>query len=289
VGRVSRKQRYKTRGYETIHRQLIINTFSQSDALWAGVHAKLLKFRPPLVVGYVSSLEQFSRYLLAAGRSLPGVRAVIAAAEPLHQPTRRIVEEAIGAPVFNTYGSREFMSVAAECGAHGGLHVHCENLLVETRAATADRPSEVLVTDLHNYGMPFVRYATGDLGVLMAERCACGRALPMIRSLEGRILETLLTADGRMVPGEFFPHLLKDVPEFAQYLVEQDTPEHLTISAVLNAPISETSRALLRSEITKVFGTTTSWSIRAVDCIPQLASGKRRVTIQRSQGAAPPC
>jgi len=232
-----------------------------------------------LIVGYVSSLEQFAAFLQKERLALPKVRSVIAAAEPLFPAVRTAIEAAFGAPVYNSYGSREFMSIAGECEQRQGLHINGENLVVETRNGQSDEPSELLVTDLHNYGMPFVRYATGDLGTISAMRCPCGRGLPMLESIEGRVLDTLRTADGRTVPGEFFPHLLKEVPEFAQYRVEQRTLDHVVISAVLNQPLSERSAALLRDEIGKVFGAATRWELQPVSEIPALRSGKRRVTV----------
>jgi phenylacetate-CoA ligase len=279
VGHHSKRELWKTRAFEYVQRQLIVNTFSQTDALWREVYTKILSFRPVLIVGYVSSLEHFAAFLKKEGLTLPKVRCVIAAAEPLFPAVRAAVETAFDAPVYNTYGSREFMSIAAECERRHGLHINAENLVVETRGSRSDEPSELLVTDLHNYGMPFVRYATGDLGTISEARCACGRGLPMLESIEGRVLDSLRTADGRTVPGEFFPHLLKEVPEFAQYRVEQRTLDHVVISAVLNKPLSERSAALLRDEIGKVFGAATRWEVEPVSEIPSLRSGKRRVTV----------
>jgi phenylacetate-CoA ligase len=279
VGKVPRRLVWKTRAYEAIHRQLVINTFSQSDVFWDDVYRRVLKFRPVLVVGYVSSLEAFAKYLRRTDRSLPGVRYGIAAAEPLYDDTRRRIESAFGVPLFNTYGSREFMSIAAECECRDGLHIHAENLIVETRDPAASAPSEILITDLHNYGMPFIRYASGDLGRFADASCPCGRGLPRLQTVEGRLLDALRTADGRVVPGEFFPHLLKEIPELAQYRVEQKSLDRLVISAVLNARLSERSESLLRREIGKVFGPGTACEIQPVQHIPSLSSGKRRITV----------
>ena len=209
VGSVSWRQALKTRAYELVQRQLIVNTFCQSDELWAQVYARALTFRPVLIVGYVSSLDAFAEYLSRTGQRIPGVSRTIAAAEPLSADVRGRIERGLGAPVFNTYGSREFMSIAAECECRNGLHIHAENLVVETRDPASDRASEILITDLHNYGMPFVRYASGDLGRITETSCPCGRGLPQLQSVDGRVLDALRTANGRLVPGEFFPHVLK--------------------------------------------------------------------------------
>jgi phenylacetate-CoA ligase len=279
LGSVTRRQRWKARLHEAVQGQLIVNTFSQDDRLWDDVYARARRFRPTLLVGYVSSLEAFAAFLSRTGRTLPVLTGAIAAAEPLFDATRARIETGLGVPVFNTYGSREFMSIAAECECRDGLHIQAENLVVETPTTADSGPSEILVTDLHNYGMPFVRYAIGDVGVATDERCRCGRGLPLLRRLEGRVLDTLRTADGRTVPGEFFPHLLKEIPELAHYRVEQQAIDRLVISAVLNGPLSDLSASLVRREVARVFGAQTTCVVRPVTGIPPLPSGKQRVIV----------
>jgi phenylacetate-CoA ligase len=279
VGHVPWHRALKVRVHDLVQRHLVVSTFSQSDALWERVYSRAVRFRPALVVGYVSSLEGFASHLRRTNRSLPSIRWAIAGAEPLFEATRRRVEEALGVPVFNTYGSREFMSIGGECEYGGGLHVHAENLVVETRDESAADPSEILITDLHNYGMPFVRYETGDLGRLAGGACCCGRGLPVLAAIDGRVLDVLRTVDGRTVPGEFFPHLLKDIPEIAEFRVEQKRSDRLIILAVLTRPLSAGSRNLLRREVANVFGAGTVCELEPVDRIPPLKSGKRRVTV----------
>jgi len=278
VRAVPKHQVWKARFHEALQRQRTFNTFSQTDELWLRIHAEICRRRPVAIVGYVSSLQQFAEFLGRTRRSIPRVRGVIAAAEPLFEGVRRTIEEALRAPVYNTYGSREFMSLAGECEQRDGLHVNSENVLVEA-GSDFKEPSNIIVTDLHNYGMPFIRYEIGDLGNLKEGRCTCGRGLPRLQGIEGRVLDTLRTADGRIVPGEFFPHLLKEIPEFVQYRVEQTDLERIVISAVMARELSGPSREMLDREIGKVFGGATKCDIQPVKEIPALPSGKRRITI----------
>jgi phenylacetate-CoA ligase len=269
---------WKTRIHEVLQRQSIFNTFSQTDELWSLIHARICRKCPDAIVGYVSSLQQFAEFLRRTRRSIPPAKGVLAAAEPLYEDARRSIGEAFGAPVYNTYGSREFMSLAGECERRDGLHINSENVVVEA-GPDRDTPSPILVTDLHNYGMPFIRYEIGDLGSSKDGRCACGRGLPRLFRIEGRVLDTLRTADGRIIPGEFFPHLLKEIPEFAQYRVEQKNLDRIVISAVMTRELSAVSRELLDREITKLFGSATRCDVQPVNEIPALASGKRRITV----------
>ena len=98
--------------------------------------------------------------------------------------------------MFNTYALCEIMSIAAECERRCGMHINSENILLETALPPESGPSDILVTDLHNYATPFVRYAIGDIGLLSDDSCPCGRCLPLLASVVGRTLDTLQTADG---------------------------------------------------------------------------------------------
>jgi len=279
VGRISPLQKLKVRSSKFLRREMTIPTFVQTPELWQQTFETALRFRPKFVIGYVSSLEQFAGFLLSRQLTIPGILAVLAAAEPVYPSTRDLVSQAFRAPLFETYGSREFMSIAAECEEHRGLHIHAENLLVETETDSNGLGSQILITDLHNYGMPFIRYQIGDLGSLSETECPCGRPLPVLRKIEGRMLEVLRTADGRTVPGEFFPHLMKEVAEVREYQVQQRSLEEITLSVVLARPFSEDSQQLLRREMAKVFTLATRVTLNPVKAIPQLPSGKRRLTI----------
>jgi phenylacetate-coenzyme A ligase PaaK-like adenylate-forming protein len=279
VGKVSRFEAAKMNAYRLLRRELVVPTFTQTIELWRRTLRNAVRFRPRFIVGYVSSLEEFAQFLLAEGTRLHGIQAVIAAAEAPYERTRQLVAQAFGAPLFNTYGTREFMSIAAECDQHQGLHINSDNLLVETEVPSSKGPSELLVTDLHNYGMPFIRYRVGDTGILSNSTCPCGRRLPLIRSVEGRVLDVLRTRDGKVVPGEFFPHVLKDISEVREFQVQQTSLDEIVVYVVLNCPLSGSSRALLKRETTKFFGNGIQISIQAVEHIPRQHSGKRRITV----------
>jgi phenylacetate-CoA ligase len=278
LSKVSGFDSIKMRVYTFLRREFVVPTFTQTGELWRQTLKDCERFSPRFIVGYVSSIEEFAEFLLSEGLTVRGIKAVIAAAEPVYASTRQLVAQAFAAPIFNAYGSREFMSIASECDRQEGLHIHSENLLVETEFPSSEAPSEFLVTDLHNYGMPFIRYRIGDTGMLGNSVCPCGRGLPLIRSVEGRVLQALRTRTGRVVPGEFFPHLLKDVLEIREFQAQQISLDEIVLSVVLRRPLSDGSKTLIHREIAKVFGSDIRIPIRPVDNIPRCPSGKRVVT-----------
>src|SRR5262249_23980294 len=158
------------------------------------------------------------------------------------------------APVFETYGSREFMLIGAECDRHQGLHLTAEHLLVEIlddagRPTPEGEEGNVVVTDLFNYGMPFIRYVTRDRAVAPRGACSCGGGLPLLAKVVGRQLDILSTPDGRRIPGEFFPHLLKDFPAIRRFQVVQAVPNRIQLRLVLGAGWSDSDERRVEREV----------------------------------------
>jgi len=91
---------------------------------------------------------------------------------------------------------------------------------------------EVVITDLHNYGIPFIRYKIGDVAVLSDKKYPCGRGLPLIGDVEGRLLDLIVTPDNKIITGVFFPHLMKEFKEVEKYQVIQKSKEDLLVKLV---------------------------------------------------------
>jgi phenylacetate-CoA ligase len=284
VGNPPWRQRAKERLHHAVLRQKYFNTFEFDDETIADVCRRLKRYGPEVLVAYTTPMYNFAVSVREQGIEPPRVRSVITAAEKVQDFQRKTIEDVFGCKVFNTYGSREFMLIASECEAHSGLHVNVENLFVEI---VHDRnnldpggPGELLVTDLHNYGMPFIRYNIGDLGVpWTGGECGCGRGLPMIADVEGRLLDTIVTPAGRMVPGEFFPHLAKEFSEIKQFQVVQDELDRLVIKIVPSHPFTGEPLDQFKGEIVDVIGEDIALDIQMVDEIPLTATGKYRVTV----------
>jgi phenylacetate-CoA ligase len=197
-----------------LRREVYVDAVKQDETSLRRVVELLVRMRPHAIVAYTQALAAFARWVSERGmREWPDLR-VLCAAEPLLPGDREALERAFGAEVFETYGSRETMLIAAECEAHDGMHLSEENLLIETvregKAVAPGEPGEVLVTDLHNYGMPFIRYANGDLATIApGTPCACGRGLRKLASVEGRRVDMLRDANGEPVAGMLFISLMQ--------------------------------------------------------------------------------
>lgn len=146
-----------------------------------------------------------------AGCDLSGLdpRLVFSQSMPVTPQSREATRRLFGTELFDTYGSIEFSRLAFECPAHEGMHVLTDWTVVEFlsdgRPAAPGEPGEVVVTGLYNCAQPLIRYELGDVAAPSARVCSCGRAWPLIDTLEGRLIDHLLMPSGRTVtPGAIY-------------------------------------------------------------------------------------
>ncbi len=289
LGKIGRLKQLKEQLHHIVDRQLYFNCFDFDEKAMAQCLVGLNRFKPAAIIGYTNPLYNLALYIGDNSKIKFAPAGVLCAAEKVHPYQREVIERVFGAKVFNTYGSREFMLIAAECEKHEGLHVSAENLIVEIikddgSPAMEGETGKIVITDLHNYGMPFIRYEIGDLGVAMMKSCSCGRGLSLIADVVGRSLDVIKTPDGKIVPGEFFPHLIKDFSDIARFQVIQEKLDHLVIKLVPITELSEKTKNCIDSEVRNVVGPAMVISYETVSEIPLTSTGKYRVTISKLTG-----
>lgn len=277
--------RIKDRLYHWLYRRRVLSCFEMGEGHAVHFAAELNRYRPEVIVAYTNPLYELARRLAELGTKACSPASIVVGAEKLHGFQRELIERVLGAPVFETYGSREFMLIGAECDRHEGLHLTMENLLVEVlddegQPVGDGQEGNVVITDLHNYGMPFIRYANGDRAVAGWGTCSCGRGLPLLRKVLGRRLDILHTPDGRLIPGEFFPHLLKEFTAVRRFQVVQDAPDRVRISLVAQ-DLSATDHDELRRTISSAVGPRVRVELKLVEHIRLTAAGKLQVVINQ--------
>jgi phenylacetate-CoA ligase len=276
--------------YQRAFGRRFYNIFELSDAKIPEIARDLRRFRPQVIVSYVSGAVSLAEWMLARNFKIPPPRSIITGAEPIHPPQRELIERAFSAPVFNTYGSREVMLMASECPLHR-LHVNADHLILETvdenGRVVLGQPGRVIVTDLHNFGMPFIRYANGDVACYDTEPCPCGRGLPILRYVDGREVDIVSLADGRRLTGLYFVHFFKDFPYIRYFQVEQPTRDELVVRIV---PAEGASRESMHGFEPKLLNDLGAIELRTefVESIPLTPSGKRRIVISHTRPASMP-
>lgn len=243
--------------------------------------------------GFSSSLFVLARYMLERGIGNPGVVGVTATGDTLYPPYREAIEAAFGVRVLDYYGAGgEALHLASQCRESGGrYHLHPENALVEILdaegPAPAGAPGRVVVTQLDNEAMPLVRYELGDVAVAAppGERCACGRTLPLLERVEGRLADLVATPDGAYLVPHFFVVLFKNLRQVHRYQVVQDRPNALRFRLV---PVPGADRQAIMAAVAQEVSAATRGTVRSefewVEEIPLAGAGKRRLVISRLAG-----
>lgn len=242
------------------------------------------RFRPRVLVAFTSAALILARHAARRGWRPPAsLQSLITGAEGVSDPDRRRLEEAFACPVYQTYGSREFMLIASECPARHGLHLSAENLMVEVldgqnQPCPPGQTGRVVITDLHNHAQPFIRYQNDDLATPSNRVCPCGRGLPLLERIEGRLMDLLRAPDGRELTGAILPHLMKDFPAIAAYQARQERLDRLVLNLVLNRPLTAAEHDQVRGVLMKALPGV-EVEIKPVEELERTASGKVRVTI----------
>jgi phenylacetate-CoA ligase len=219
--------------------QEVLRCTLMSKELLAEYHARLLRFRPSVLYGYPSALVELGTFIEERRLEPIAVKSILTTAERLSSVQRQFLERNFRGTVFNLYCTREYGCLGFECHKHQGLHIDSGSVLVEIthedRRVEAGQTGEITVTDLLNYGMPFVRSRTGDSAALATRPCECGSPLPLLTSFDGRATDLIYRPDGSVVPGLMFCDLFMDLPSirFAQFV--QEKPRELNVYVVVTA------------------------------------------------------
>jgi phenylacetate-CoA ligase len=242
--------------------------------------------RPGIVYAYPTPLALFCEYLRSCGRPFHQPLSAICTAEPLLASQRRIIEEVLGCPLFEHYGSREFGMIAANCEHRQGLHLNTAAAYVENlpmQGCDADGLQEILVTDLLNYGMPLIRYRINDCVLPGATQvCPCGRGLPLIGRIEGRTTDVFRLANGDVIPGVALTNrLLQVCPALKKTQVIQETVEDFRVRYVLGPGFDSSQLEFLTTKLRKFFPEQVSFTFEQVADIERERSGKTRFCISR--------
>jgi phenylacetate-CoA ligase len=270
-----------------LHRRIPMDAFALTNGKMDNFAEIMVRKKPTMILAYANAVYGFARYLDEIGfpaRKI-GLKGIVSSAEKLHDFQRDLIEEVFGCKVFDRLGSREVGLIASECDRHVGLHMNVDNLMIEfldegNNPVPPGKPGRIIVTDLLNKATPFIRYDMGDIGVWSDRPCCCGRTLPLMKCIEGRTADFILTKDGRKIHGEYFTHLFYGIRGLRQFQFIQKDLNLIEIKIIKNSEwdLSKEPEILQRIreymkdpklQINMIF----------VNQIPKPRSGKLRFTI----------
>jgi phenylacetate-CoA ligase len=262
-------------------RQLYMSSYHLSPDLIRHYFKALKEYRIKYVYGYSSALYTLALQALADRRDDLSFAVAITNAEPLSPHQRYTISKAFHCPVRETYGMSEMVAAASEC-EHGRLHLWPRVGVVEVftngTAAQHGTVGELVCTGLLNADMPLVRYRVGDRGALGTpdSKCECGRTLPWLQSVEGRLEDILYTASGRQI-GRLDPVLKADLAVQEVQIVQKSLTE-LHVNVVPAESFTGSTEAAITRRLQERMGEM-NVIIRQMPFIPRGANGKFRAVI----------
>lgn len=284
----STKERLWQTPISFFRRDLFIDIKDMTKANMPVLARRLEHFRPQFITGYPSAIYELARFIQMEGRLRLKPKVIVAGAEQLYDYQRGIFREVFDCDTFECYGSQEQHLIAFECRQHSGYHVVSENVVVEIvgnegKIVPAGDEGRMLITNLHNYAMPFLRYEIGDIGVNSERACPCGRGLPLLSGLKGRTTDSISTKSRGTIPSISLPWSFLAGWGVEQFQIVQDAYDKVVVKVVLRTGTIEKDMGDLSHEIVTqykhILGQDMDVAVEYVEQIPINAAGKRRFVL----------
>lgn len=247
----------------------------------------MVRLQPAMLYSYPSILHYLSKF--AKNKNI-GCKVAFVTSEMLESFQTEAIEQAFGVKVANGYGGRDLGFVAHAC-MEGSMHLSFEDMVVEIldeagNPCPAGVVGEIVITHLQTHEFPFVRYRSGDFGALSAEPCACGRGLPWLAKIEGRVSDLIYAQDGQVVHrNQIIQHVSKH-PAIEQFIFEQFSLVQSTLTYT-GKPLSKQSQDALERAFQHMLGADHRLQIVLRDRLLRTRSGKHRFIISHmTEGAA---
>ena len=249
-------------------------------------HIKQLLLRNPDVIqAYPSILSLIAQRIEETLIHKINPRLIITTSESMSQALRKKINSAFQSEIFDQYGSTEFGTFAWECSEHNGYHIDIEDCIVEFlnngEAVSPGENGEIVVTSLSNYAMPLIRYSLGDIGTPSNEKCSCGRGLPLIKKINGRIDDFLTLPSGQLLSPRNLG-TLEYIEGIAKFRIIQEYKDKIIVQVVKGAYFCAKTVKQIQSNILQgCLGENLQIIVETVEDIPRDKSGKQRMILSK--------
>lgn len=282
-------------GYVPERRSLYVSIAHLHERQLPAILERVRRFRPEYILGLPSTATLLAQLLREAGeaRSIP-LQGVVVGSEVLYPWQRELLRETFGGRVLSWYGMGEGAGFAAGCEHSDEFHFSPEAGVMEL-VDDAGRPvrqegaeGEIVLTGFHTLATPFIRFRTGDRGVLGARSCAlCGRPYPLLREISGRTQEYLVGLRGTRVPNSALNVHSTLFEGIRAYQFYQSTPGRVVLRMVPTAAYRRERDAVILEQMRRQLGPDFELELELRDEIPRTARGKHKFIVQELDAATP--
>ena len=273
-----------------VARESLEDCASFSDSTLPAVVERITRMRPRAVRGYASAICIIAEFIRDSGMPAPAVGAVVTGGEQLFDEQRALLRDVFGTEPFSKYGSFENYHIAMECEAHQGMHVAAEDLIVEivdTEGLPIEpgRQGRVLVTNLHEFGMPLIRYDMDDESSIIDGPCPCGRALPRLSAVTGKTGNVIYTPSGKRLSMHTLSSSGLAPLGIRQFQFVQERLDHVVVRVVPGTTLTAEEEQALCARIVahyhRILGEEVQIDVVVVDRIEPTPAGKHLFLISK--------
>ncbi|MFA7098347.1 MAG: hypothetical protein WC383_17920 [Gammaproteobacteria bacterium] len=261
---------------DALKNQISINPYNTDKQTTSRIVEVITHNKIALIRGYSQYLYNLCQILKARGIGAH-IPIVSTTAEPLMPEHRAMYLDVLGSEAFDQYGCGEIGGISFECDKHQGMHIAEEHVIVEQNAQ-----NDLIVTDLDNYSMPFIRYHNGDQAIMDSSRCRCGREHRLIRQVNGRICDYVVGANDEYLHWAYFWHLVFDSGitqrrDLKKFQIIQSSKEEIIFKYVADKLSPQEEKVISDNIQSRLGGIKVRFSQE--DDIPNAATGKYRPVI----------
>ena len=267
--------------YNTAEKQVYFSAFHLKPET-ARLYVEALRIHKVVwMTGYAVSFYLLAKFILEQEIDVPRLKAVITTSEKLSPEMRGVMEEAYHCKIYEEYSTVENALFASEC-EQGNLHVSPDAGVVEIlrpngSACKPGEVGEVVTTCLLRDYQPLIRFRLGDLAAWDAEPCGCGRAMPVIKEVVGRIEDVVVGPDGRQMVR--FHGIFVKQPHVVEGQVIQESLHEITVKVLPTEDFGEEDRIDITQRIKQRLGSDVTVRVELVKEIPRTKSGKFQAVI----------
>jgi phenylacetate-CoA ligase len=268
--------------YNLAERQIYFSAFHISPDRVSDYVEGFHKYMPRVLTGYAHSHYTLARMMLETGQRLEySPAALVLGSEKLTPEMKTVIQDAFRARPYEEYGAVEQCALATEC-EFGSLHVSPDfgiiEILDEQDMPVPDgKPGRIVCTGLLSETQPLIRYDIGDVGMLSAANCACGRdQLPVLCEITGRLEDVIVGRDGRQIVR--FHGLFIDLPHVLEGQVIQETLDLIRVRVVTRPGFEQREEQLIHQRLSERLGAIRV-AVERVNRIERTPRGKFRAVI----------
>ncbi len=276
--------------YDPIDKNLVLSSYHMNDKTLPKYVEKIREFKPDFIQAYPSAITILARFMKENDIApFPSVKALLCGSENLYPWQRELLEGVLQCRVYSWYGHTEMAALAGECEKSTYYHIFPEYGYVELinkdgePVTDEDEMGEIVATGFNNFAMPFIRYRTMDLAVPANDKCECGRNYPLLKRVEGRLQELVVTKDKRFITltALIFAQHFEAFSRVKEMQLIQEKEGELVVRIVKSPQYSNADQQEILSKMQRAVGNGLNISFDYIDHIPRTQSGKYKFLIQK--------